>query len=317
MTATDGSLRPVPVRPEPARHGARAPLGLALTVLSMLGFAAMDTMSKLIVQDYPIGQALFIRYVIFALFAVLFVGPHRLRAAIRSARPLLQTGRSLLQIVEAAVFVLAFSYLPLADVHAIAAASPLIVVALSAPLLGERLDLPRLLAVVVGFAGVLVIVRPGFQVLSWPLLAPIVGAFLWGYYQILVRLCSRYDGADTMLLWSAFVGLAAAAVAAPWGWRPPDTQGWVLLLALGLLGALSHLALIKALAFAEAGAIQPFTYTLLVWVTLFGFLVFGDLPDSWTILGAGVVLLGGLYSWRLERAASTEPRQEPESVRVS
>lgn len=278
-----------------------ASIGYGLTVLAMLGFACMDAMSKLLVADYAIGQVLFIRYLIFTAFTLTLLGPSGSMTAIRTRRPFLQLGRALLQIVEAAVFVLAFAYLPLAEVHAIAASSPLIVVALSVPILGERVGLRRWLAVVAGFVGVLLIIRPGFQELDWPILIPVLGAALWGIYQILVRLCSRHDGFDTTLLWSTFVGLAASTLVAPWDWAWPDGRAWLLLLAIGLLGSFAHFALIRALAYAEAGAIQPFTYTLLLWVTILGWLVFGDLPDGWTIAGAMVVLLSGLYSWNRER----------------
>ncbi|HEX2139053.1 MAG TPA: DMT family transporter, partial [Woeseiaceae bacterium] len=247
-----------------------------------------------------------IRYLVFTGFAVLLIGPGRVRTVFRSARPLLQGGRGLLQLVEAAVFVLAFAYLPLADVHAIAAASPLIVVALSAPLLGERVAPAQWLAVAAGFSGVLLILRPGFQTVEWPLLLPVAGAFLWGYYQILVRQCAGFDSSETTLLWSALVGLVAVSSVAPLQWRTPDLMALALLVAIGLLGSAAHLALIKALAFAQAAAIQPFTYTLLLWVTILGYLVFGDLPDVWTVAGALVVLGSGLFSWHREWRAAQD-----------
>jgi drug/metabolite transporter (DMT)-like permease len=206
----------------------------------------------------------------------------------------------LLIIAENGVFVLAFTMMPLADMHAIAAASPLIVVALSVPLLGEKVGVRRWLAVLGGFVGVLIIVRPGFQALDWRLGVAATGTILWAVYQILVRMCARTDSSDTTWAWTAVVGLAATSTVGPFIWVWPDLHGWMLLLAIAALGTLSHLALIKALGYAEAGALQPYGYTLLVWAAVIGFLMFGDVPDAWTIAGASVVILSGLYAWQRE-----------------
>ncbi len=267
----------------------------------MLCFASMDALSKLLVARYAIVQILWVRYIFFVGFALLLMRPAGIRATARSRRPLLQAGRALLLIVENGVFVLAFMYLPLAQVHAIAAASPLIVVALAAPLLGERVDVTRWLAVAVGFLGVLLVIRPGVHAIRWPLLVPVAGALLWALYQILVRLCGRSDGPLTTIFWSATVGCAAISVIGPFQWTPPDGTGWTRLLLVALLGSLGHFALIKALEVAEASAIQPFSYTLLLWAATMGYLVFGNVPDRWTVVGGAVVVSSGLYSWYRER----------------
>lgn len=278
-------------------------------MLAMLGFASMDTISKWLVAGYPIGQMMWIRYAVFCVFAWLVV---RRRGgfivALRSARPVLQTIRALLAVVESATFVLAFRYLPLADTHAIAATSPLIVIALGAAFLGERVDRARWLAVIAGFLGVLLIVRPGFRTLDWPLLIPVAGAILWGSYQILVRLCARSDSPETTLVWSALAAFIATSFIGPWEWQWPDPFSWILLGVMALLGSLSHYALIRALDYAEASSVQPYSYTLLVWVTLLGVVVFGDFPDEWTIAGAVVIVASGLYSWRRDLARSSVAR---------
>ncbi len=282
----------------------RTALGALFTVLAMLGFASMDAISKWLVADYAIGQMMWIRYAVFCVFAWLVV---RRRggfvAALRTSRPMLQIVRALLAVVESATFVLAFRYLPLADTHAIAATSPLIVIALGAAFLGERVDGARWLAVLAGFVGVLLIVRPGFRTLDWPLLIPVAGAILWGSYQILVRLCARTDSPQTTLVWSALAAFVATSFIGPWQWQWPDSGSWALLCAMALLGALSHYALIRALDYAEASAVQPYSYTLLLWVTVLGTVVFGDFPDGWTMLGAAVVVASGLYTWHHDRQA--------------
>lgn len=283
----------------------RRSLGALYTVIAMLGFASMDAISKWLVTEYSIAQMMWIRYGVFCVFAWLIVRRRGFAASLRTARPGLHIVRALIAVVESAVFVLAFQYLPLADTHAIAATSPLIVIALGALFLGERVDRAHWLAVLAGFIGVLLIVRPGFRTLDWPMLIPLAGALLWGGYQVLTRLSAREDSSDTTLVWSALVAFAATSFIGPWQWQWPDASAWGLLLAIALLGAIAHYALIRALDYAEASAVQPYSYTLLVWVTVLGAVVFGDFPDGWTLLGAGVIVASGLYTWRADLRAST------------
>jgi drug/metabolite transporter (DMT)-like permease len=238
---------------------------------------------------------------VFTVFALAIARRRGARRTLISQRPWLQAFRALLLVAENAVFVLAFRYLPLADVHALGASAPLMVVALSVVLLGETVGIRRWSAVLVGFVGVLLIIRPGLQEIEWPLLIPLVGALMWALYQILVRLCSRTDDSDTTLLWSALVGLAATSVTGPFVWVPPDREAWVLLVVLAVAGSLAHYALITGLQLAEASAVQPYTYTLLVFAAFWGLAVFGDIPDAWTILGATIIVGSGLYTWYRER----------------
>jgi drug/metabolite transporter (DMT)-like permease len=289
----------------------RSQLGALLTVMAMLCFASMDTIAKWLIADYSIAQLMWVRYGVFCLFAWLVVRRRGgLRASFRTTRPALQAGRALLAVVESAVFVLAFRYLPLADTHAIAATSPLIVIALGAMFLGEKVDAARWVAVVAGFVGVLLIMHPGFRTLDWPLLIPVAGAILWGSYQILTRLTARTDTPDTTLVWSAFVAFAVTSVMGIWEWRWPDAASWGLLLATGTLGALAHYGLIRALDYAEAGSVQPYSYTLLVWVSVLGAVVFHDIPDGWTIAGAAIVVASGLYTWHRDRRMAARNRSE-------
>jgi drug/metabolite transporter (DMT)-like permease len=285
----------------------RTALGALLTMFAMLCFAGMDTISKWLVADYAVTQMMWIRSALFFLFAWFVVRKRGLRAALRSARPGLQIVRSLVAIVEGAAFVLAFRYLPLADTHAVAATSPLLVIALGVLFLGERAGLARWLAVAAGFAGVMLIVRPGFRTIDWPLFIPLAGALLWATYQLLTRLSARFDTPDTSLVWSALVAFVATCFVGPLEWRWPTPAAWALMAVISLIGAAAHYALIKALDYAEAGAVQPYAYTLLVWATLLGWLVFDDIPDRWTILGAAIVVASGLYTWHHDRKAPTLP----------
>ena len=273
-------------------------------MLAMLCYASMDAISKFLVADYAVGQIVWIRCILIFLFSWFIVRHHGLRGALRTQRPWLQITRSLILVIESAIFVLAFRYLPLADTHAVAATSPLIVIALGVMFLGERAGAARWLAVAAGFAGVLLIVRPGLRELDWPVLLPLAGAVLWATYQILTRLAARHDSADTSLIWAALVPLIATTFVGPIGWQWPTVPAWILMTLISAIGAVGNYALIKALDYAEAGAVQPYSYTLLVWAALLGFVMFGDTPDGWIILGAAIVVASGLYTWHHDRRAA-------------
>jgi drug/metabolite transporter (DMT)-like permease len=219
--------------------------GIALMNLAMLLLACMDGLSKHLAANYAVPQILCVRFLIFCLFALAIARPPSLRAAFRSHHPYLQIARSLVITVEVAVFVLAFRYLPLADTHAIAGIAPLLVTALAMPFLGERVGPRRWTAVAIGFLGLLIIVRPGLTVLNPAAAIPLLGAALWAAYQILMRKVSD-DDAATSLLYMAVVGALVMSILAPFYWRPPDAQGWALMILLGLTGSLGHLILIMA-----------------------------------------------------------------------
>ncbi len=274
--------------------------GIILMNLAMFLLAGMDGITKTLAADYSVPQILCIRFLIFCLFALAIARPKSLRAAFRSHHPYLQIARSLIIVVEVGVFVLAFRYLPLADAHAIAGIAPLLVTALAVPLLGERVGRRRWSAIAIGLLGLLVIVRPGLGVFDPAALIPLAGAILWAVYQILLRKVSD-DSAATSLLYMAVIGALVMTVLAPFFWRPPDATGWLLLLSLGVVGSLGHYGLFKAFQAAPASTLQPFHYVLLLWATVLGYLVFGDLPDAWTILGAAIIAGSGLYAFYRER----------------
>jgi drug/metabolite transporter (DMT)-like permease len=276
--------------------------GIALMVASMSLFACMDGVSKYLVGTYSIVQILWVRFIFFAFFALWIACRQGLLPVLRSRCLGLQILRSFLLVAEIGTFVFAFRHMPLADTHAIAAITPLLVTALSAPLLGERVGVRRWSAVLVGFLGVLVIIRPGFTGISWTIWIPIAGAIQFSFYQILLRVVSRVDSKETTLLYSALVGVALLSLVGPFQWKTPDSFAWALFLVVALLGSGAHFMLIKALEAAPASAVQPFSYTLMIGATIVGFVFFGDFPDGWTILGAAIVTASGVYTIYRERA---------------
>jgi drug/metabolite transporter (DMT)-like permease len=294
----------------PAALANRTTLAIGLTLIAMFAFALMDGLTKLVTQSLPVPQVLWVRNIVFTLFALALLKwqyPDKaIRALATSARPGLQLLRGLLLVIESAVFMLAFKLMPLADVHAVASAAPLMVVALSVPVLKEKVGPRRWAAVLVGFVGVLMIVRPGFQELATPILAALAGAFLWATYQLLVRIASRVDQPATSSLWTAMVGLGATSVIGPLSWVWPDANCWMLLIVVALLGSVAHASLIAALGMTEPSSLQPFTYSLFVWAVVVGYVMFGDVPDRWTFAGATVIISSGIYVWYRERVRAAE-----------
>ena len=275
--------------------------GIAIMCLSMFFFVAMDALARELTQRLAVSQIMWVRFLIFAVIAIAMVGPRNVRARFRSRNPWLQIGRGVVMVAEIGAFVLCFRYLPVADVHAVAAATPLIVTALAVPVLGERVGWRRWMAVCIGFAAVLVILRPGYATLDWIHALPVGAAVLWAVYQVLIRLTGRYDGPDTTLLWTALSGAAISSLFGWIDWVWPSPQTWLLLAAAGVLGGAAHYTLILALSAAPASLLQPFVYTTFLWALALGLIFFGEFPDAVTIAGAAVLIAVGLYVMRRER----------------
>jgi len=277
--------------------------GIGLMMLAMCLMASMDATAKWLVEDHSIAQVLLVRFSMFLVVALALATRRGLAETIRSKNPGLQVIRSLVMLAEIYVFIWAFSLLPLADVHGIAAVSPLMAMALAVPLLGEKVGCHRWAAVAIGFVGVLVIVRPGSGVMGSAALVALFAAFLWGLFQVLIRKVGLNDSVETTSLYTAIIAVVVLGLIAPFMWQPVDREGWGLLLLVGVLGSLGYLVLFRALQLAPASTLQPFSYTMVVWATVMGFLMFGDFPDGWTIIGIGIVIAGGFYAFSRGRSS--------------
>lgn len=282
--------------------------GILLALLAFLIFASQDAITRVLVQDYSVGQIMMLRQFAFLGFALWLVS-HRqgIRRALRSQKPRLQFLRSACWWLSVALFAVAVRYMELADAHAIEMTAPLITTLLAVPILGEKLGPKRLTAVFIAFIGMLLILRPGQGVFGWVALLPLGAGITYSLYTLLTRLLSQHDTFEVSLL---YLGLVSAALSVMWGmptWQWPDLDGWILLLTLCVTGTSGHALLMKSLEFAPASLLQPFNYTVLVWGVLFGYLIFNDLPDAWTLCGAAIVVSSGLYVWARERQIKNLP----------
>lgn len=273
--------------------------GILLALLAMGFFGAMDALSKTLVQHYPAPLILWLRHLVAVPLVLAVLAPKRPLRLVRTRRPLLQFVRIMLLTVEMTLVVVIFRTMPLADAHAILAATPLVVTALSVPLLGERVGWRRWLAVLVGLAGVLVMLRPGVVDLQPGALIAVVCVVLYAFYNILTRQVAATDAAETSWLLQITGSALLLTLVGPFVWTPIQPWHWPLFVGLGALGATGHYLLVRALVLAPAVVVQPFTYTLLVWAVIIGYVVFGNLPDGWTISGAVLVVAAGIYTaWR-------------------
>lgn len=259
-------------------------------------FVTMDTIAKFLTRWYPVPFIVWARYVSNLALLLAFLAVRGELRLLRSARPGLQFARGLLLALATTLFFTSLSVLPLADANAIGFVMPLFVAALAVPMLGERLEMPRLLAILVGLAGALIIVRPGSELFTPYALLPLGMAVCNALYQILTRKLAGVEPPLTSLVWGAMVGAVLMSGVAPFVWVAPQALSHgALILAIGVLASVGHFLLIRSYEFAGASLLAPYTYTALVWAMLSGWLVFGDFPDGWSLVGMGVIVLSGLY----------------------
>ena len=212
-----------------------------------------------------------------------------------------QITRSAVHFLAALCAFLALRYLPLAEATAIAFIWPLLACILSVPILGERVGLRRWTAIFVGLAGVLIIIRPGLEIVHWAAFLALGMAFFYAIYHVLTRKVGVTDSFMTSLFYMGTVGLLITSLTLPFIWVSPNQTQWILLVILGLSGATSHFCVIQALQNALASTLAPFGYIHLVSATLLGYLIFGALPDVPTIFGAAIIVTSGMFLFYRER----------------
>ena len=270
-------------------------IGILFILTTSVMFALLDTGVKYVGQFYPVLQIAWARYVFQMAMVPLVIGRIRPRDILRTRRPGLQVARSLLMVGATLSFFTAVNYMPVAEASAIGMIAPLMVTTLATPMLGERVGPRRWMAVVIGLIGALIIIRPGFGSLSWAAILPVITAICYALYQITTRMLADIDPPITTFFYSGAGGVVVLSLAVPFAWQTPTAGGWAMMIALGLIAGAGHFCVIQALRRAPASVLAPFSFTQLIWVTILGFLVFGDFPDNYTLLGAAIVVGSGGY----------------------
>ncbi len=278
-------------------------LGITLMLLTTLVFASQDCISKHLAQEYNVLMVVMIRYWFFAAFA-LAVAQRKaggMRKAAQTAQPVLQIIRGSILAIEICVMVAAFALLGLIESHAVFACYPLLIAALSGPILQEQVGWRRWVAIFFGFIGVLIILNPTANVFSPLAIVPFISAVLFALYGLLTRYAARQDTAETSFFWTGITGVVLITFVGIWAWEPMNSRDWMWMALLCVTGAAGHGLLIKCYEVAEASAVQPFAYLQLVFVSFIGVGLFGEVISLNVAIGAVIVIAAGLFTFWRER----------------
>jgi drug/metabolite transporter (DMT)-like permease len=270
--------------------------GILLMCAGVSTFPFMNAAVKLLAVNYPSAQITWARFTGHLLVMLVVFLPQYRWSLIRTRRPAVQIGRSLAMLFSNLLFVMAIGSVPLATASAIGFTSPILVTALSVPLLHESVGWRRWSAVAVGFAGALVVIRPGTGFHDPAVLLILLSSLAYALYQIGTRSVATYDSAATGIIFAALFGSLGMTLVLPFVWvTPHNVFDSMLFASLGLLGGLGHYLVILAFQKGPAAVIAPLGYVELIGTTILGYLIFGNFPDFWTWVGAGVIIASGIY----------------------
>ena len=278
-------------------------LGILLMVITTFIFAVQDGLSRYLASEYNVMMVVMIRYWFFAAFVIALARrSDGIRAIAATAQPILQIGRGILLALEICVMVLAFTLLGLVESHAVFASYPLLVAALSGPVLGERVGWRRWMAIGVGFIGILIILKPGLGVFSIYALVPLLSAALFALYALLTRFAARQDAALTSFFWTGIAGAVTMTILGIWFWENMTGTDWIWMLMLCVTGVAGHYTLIKCYEVTEASAVQPFAYLQLVFAASLGVILFKETLALNVMVGTAIIVAAGLFTlWRERR----------------
>jgi drug/metabolite transporter (DMT)-like permease len=281
--------------------------GILMALLATVAYAVVDTLSKYQARDYPVEMIVWARYAVPLVLLLAVFLPQRGRRMLHTAFPLLQLVRGVLLTAGTMFIVFAYRVMPIAEAQAISFIHPVLLTLLAVVFLGEKVSRLGWAAVLLGFSGVLVIVRPGGGLFTAAALLPLGLALSFSSYQIFTRLVARREDSITSLYCVLLVGSLAMSLTLPFAWVAPTAKGVFFFALIGITSGAGHFLTIKALEYAPASLLAPFAYIQLLWVSILGMTVFGDFPDSITLIGMAIVVAGGLLV-AASRRAQNAPR---------
>ena len=270
-------------------------------VVTMLIFAVQDGISQYLAREYNVFFIVMVRYWFFALFVVILCSkqPGGLRKAISTKQPFLQVFRGALLALEVIVMITSFTLLGLIESHAIFSIYPLLVAALSGPVLKEFVGWKRWSAIFIGFIGVMIILKPSNNVFSLEAIIPLVAALMFALYSLLTRYAARQDTSMTSFFWTGLIGAVVMSIVGSGYWIALKPVDWAWLGLLCILACLAHYLLIKCYELSEASSLQPFAYLQLLFATIIGLWIFSEKLEVHVVMGALLVVLSGLFAiWR-------------------
>ncbi len=269
---------------------------MLFAIMAYFAFSLLDAVQKTAVIYHSVFQLLFVKYC-FVLILSLIESKRKNNFKFYISNNIkMQLLRSILSIIESGCFILSFRYLSLADAHSIASLTPVLVVALSALILREKVSLKIWIAIFIGFVGVLIIMRPGLSIFDTKSLIPLAGAFFLSIYQIVTRKVSEKDSNETSLFFTSIVGIILVGIIGFNFWQPLMEYSFLFFVAMGFLFSLGLYFQIIALSMSRAGIIQPFHYTLIFWAIILGYIFYDDFPDTPTLIGAFIITISGIYA---------------------
>ncbi|MGB7223502.1 MAG: DMT family transporter [Bradyrhizobium sp.] len=305
-----------PAKVAPAR--ADRPLrGITLLLVSSIFLGTSDATSKYLSTTLPSIEIAWIRFLVFALIMIPAMVPGSPFFALRTQRPMLQVTRGMALLGSSQLFISGLRFLPIAEASATSFVSPWFVTALSIFFLSEKVGLRRWLATAVGLLGVLIVLRPGTSAFHPAAFFPVVSAFAWACTLILTRKMSGQERTVVTMTYSSIVGFAVLCALVPVVWVTPTWHDILLGLIIGVASTAGQWIVVLAFRYADASVLAPFSYIQLLWVTLLGFVIFGEVPDVWTVVGAAFIVASGLYTAHRERVrhsklvALAEPSPNP------
>ena len=292
--------------------------GILMVMTAVAIFSVSDLLSKYLTRFYPIALIVWARFAFHLLLVIVVLTPRLGLALVRTARPGAQIVRGILLLFGSFFFVSALKYMPLAESTSIAYLAPLLVTLMSVVFLKEKVELARWIAILCGFIGVLIIIRPGSNVFSWAVLLPMGNAIVFASYQILTRRLAGLESPYTSIFYAGLIGTLLLTFTLPNYWvQPKNGLHAAVFIIFGALSGLGHLILIKAYEHAPASRLAPFSYSQLIWVAIIGFLAFGDFPDTWSLVGIAILLASGIYTASHQRKSDRRLRGEQSASKTS